>query len=135
VPREYVKYPIKEFKEDYPDCFSNNVNLYVDVTDKGDYDKIKSVLKANRKKFHRILCVIFSGRYDIDLYGREGESVTAMKFKNDGNQRIYCKEMFSNGKKVIMIVSYKKKVQKNKDDKRILGIIERIKSYEYEIQE
>ena len=66
----------------------------------------------------------------------EDRNVTAIKIKSgivrNQEYRIYCKEIFQDGKKVVMITPYLKKVRKNQDDKRIVDIINSIKSYNYE---
>ena len=55
-----------------------------------------------------------------------------MKFLGGANERIYCKEFFEKGKKVVMITAIAKKVQKN--DKVIRNLIDRIGEYEYDFE-
>ena len=74
--------------------------------------------------------------YPDKIYKMEDRNVTAIKIKSgivrNQEYRIYCKEIFRDGKKVVMITPYLKKVSKNQDDKRIVDIINSIKSYNYE---
>lgn len=74
--------------------------------------------------------------YLNNIYKIEDSNVTAIKIKSgiirNQEYRIYCKEIFQNGKKVVMITSYLKKVNKNQDDRRIVDIINNIKTYTYE---
>ena len=74
--------------------------------------------------------------YPDNIYKKEDRHITAIKIKaglvRNQEYRIYCKEIFQSGKKVVMIAPYLKKVQKNQDDKRIVEIIKSIQSYNYE---
>jgi hypothetical protein len=85
-------------------------------------------------KFKRILYIILKNEYHEDLYKLEDTHVTAMKFlgRKCKNARIYCKEIFIDGKKIVMVSPYFKKVKKNQDDPGIINIIDKIKTYEYE---
>ena len=133
--RKHVKYDLRDFISGQSEIKNTSVELFIDTENKDNLNAIKEILKNHRKKFQRILYVMLKNRYDSDLYSQEGEGVTAMKFKGkfSGNIRIYCKEIFRMGKKIIMITAYYKKVQKNKDDKKIKNIIDNIKSFNYEI--
>lgn len=108
------------------------------VVDAGFSKELLEILSdaTIRKKFRRILYVVLSNKYDEDLYGREevssrAKGVTAMKFKGKMNLRIYCKEIFKDGKKVVMVTACLKKTQKV--NKSLKTLLESIGGYEYDI--
>lgn len=123
--------PIKSYIDELRIPNTKNVSLYVDSENK---DEILSFLENHRKKFLRILYVIISGIYNNELYRKETDNITAMKFtgKFSSNTRIYCKEFFQNGKKIVMITLLQKKVQKNQEDKVLQQRLKIIGGYEYE---
>ena len=130
---------VEDFKKIFPDYKKYNVEVYLDETEDSRANSIATYLKQNEKKFKRILHVILSGKYDKDFYSQEGREIgiknaTALKFKGryNSNTRIYCKEIFKNGKKVILITSLSKKVQKN--DKNINVLLKSIAKSEYELK-
>jgi hypothetical protein len=97
---------------------------------------VEVLKQAGGKKVKRLIAVILRNEYLNSIYKREDKDITAIKLRagKSGNQnfRIYCKEIYQDGKKVVMITPHIKKVQKNQQDQKILNIIENIKSYEYE---
>jgi hypothetical protein len=134
VTRKCVIYSIKWFLDEFPEFKDTEVAIYID--EKNFVDIVK-VLKDNKKKFRRILYTILKNQFNNDLYGKEPSSnskhVTAMKFKGNSNERIYCKEFFEDGKRVVMITTIPKKVQKN--NKTIKNLLDTIGGYTYEYQE
>lgn len=137
MARKWVKYDTTKFKEEIPELTSSNVEIYFDVENGKNYKEILDILElAGSKKLRRIIAVILSKLYLENIYKREDKNITAIKIKSgivrNQEYRIYCKEIFQDGKKVVMVSPYLKKVNRNQDDKRIVEIIERIKSYNYE---
>jgi hypothetical protein len=137
VARKCVKYDTTKFKEEIPELTSSNVEIYFDVENGKNYKEILEILElAGSKKLKRIIAVILSKLYLENIYKREDKNITAIKIKSgivrNQEYRIYCKEIFQDGKKVVMVSPYLKKVNRNQDDKRIVEIIEKIKSYNYE---
>jgi len=117
----------------------SNVLVYVDESEK---DAIMAFVTQNAKtlsRFRRILGTVVQGVYRDELYRKENVSekardVTAMKFKgNRVNPRIYCKEFYRDGKKVVMIHLLEHKAQQKASDKRIKNRLESIGGYDYEI--
>jgi hypothetical protein len=136
MQRKFKEYGLDKFKREFPELANSSVRVFYDNEDEKMLGMlVNEILKPNLKKFRRILAVILKNEYHNDLYKREAENVTAMKFigKQSRNARIYCKEIFAEGKKVVMITPYFKKTQRNQDDHAIMQIIETIKTYEYEI--
>ena len=97
---------------------------------------MKILKNAGRKRIKTIVAVILRNIYLDNIYKIEDKNVTAIKVKSgiSKNQeyRIYCREIFQDGKKVVMISPFLKKVNRNQDDKRIIEIINKIKTYNYE---
>ena len=113
------------------------VEIYFDTENEANFHQIKQILEnAGSKRLRTIISVILRNLYLNNIYKREDRNITAIKIKSglvrNQEYRIYCKEIYHNGKKVVMITPYLKKVQKNQDDKRIVDIINTIKTYTYE---
>ncbi|HRE40628.1 MAG TPA: hypothetical protein PLG90_04785 [Ignavibacteria bacterium] len=90
-----------------------------------------------KKRFKYILTAILSNRYTNDIYGKEDISdkckdITAMKFKNINNLRIYCKEFYTYHKKIVLIQLVYKKSQKV--NSKIKNILETIAEYDYDFK-
>ncbi|MDI9490965.1 MAG: hypothetical protein QM211_06385 [Bacillota bacterium] len=111
--------------------------------DQDNHESIMKFLKEKNlaKKFKMICDIIIRNiSYTSDLYGKEEidkscKGITAMKFKGHQNARIYCKELISEDKILIVVVSElleKKKNQKNQFAERRL--IKKVAGYEYEIE-
>ena len=137
MARKWVKYDTTKFKKEIPELTSSNVEIYFEVENGKNYKEILEILElAGSKKLKRIIAVILSKLYLENIYKREDQNITAIKIKSgivrNQEYRIYCKEIFQDGKKVVMVSPYLKKVNRNQDDKRIVEIIEKIKSYNYE---
>jgi hypothetical protein len=131
MKRDCRKYPVDDFIKDYQELSKNNIEIYIDLE---NLEEIISVLNGREKKFKRIIYTVLSGKYNDDLYGIEdrNNNVTAMKFKHGDNERIYCKEYFTEGKKVVMIIVHFKKNEKN--EKKEKNIFKSISKYEYEFK-
>lgn len=109
--------------------------------DDSNYEEILAFLEEKNltKKFYLICETILQGLKNTDLYDKEDingkcKQVTAMKFKSKQNARLYCKEMKSNDKVLVVIVSElleKKKNQKNQQKE--ISLIEKVATYEYEL--
>lgn len=93
------------------------------------------------KKWRHIVELILGGHKNTELYDKEDfnkacKDVTAMKFfKGQENDRIYCKEQ-STAAGIFIIVTaeiYKRK-KSGKISKKEIPIIEKVASYEYEIE-
>ena len=96
----------------------------------------------HKKKFRYISELILRNLKNSELYDKENinkkaRNVTAMKFfKGQENARIYCKEQRVNNKLYIIVcceLIESKKTQSN--NKIIRTLIDKISSYEYEIEE
>lgn len=94
----------------------------------------------HKNKFVDICNLILSGLKNRDLYDKEEinekcKHVTAMKFfKGQENDRIYCKEIHSKNKTLVVVTSElleKKKNQRNKQREK--NLINKVADYEYEI--
>ena len=114
MKRKCLKYPLNDFINQNPEYRNSNVSLFIDIDN--SYDIIE-IISRRTKKFKMILHYVLSGKYKNDLYSHEiisekVEHITAMKFKNGKNERIYCKEIFKDGKKIVMIKAVLKKSQK-----------------------
>ena len=136
MKRKFEEYGLDRLKTKFPEIADSEVRIFFDTDDKDQLAMmVHDIIKPYNEKFRLILVLILKNQYLDHLYKIEDTNVTAIKFigKKYNNARIYCKEIFKNGKKVVMISPYFKKVQKNKDDPHIKKIIEDIKSYEYEI--
>lgn len=113
------------------------------AVDTENWDEIFKFLTSKNfvKKFDLICQVILSGLRNSDLYDKEDindrcKHVTAMKFKGSINARIYCKEVKQKDKTLVIITSElleNKKNQKNKHKE--ITLIEKVSSYDYEIEE
>lgn len=137
MARKLLKYDTDTFKKELPELQNSLVEIYFDVENLRDFQEITEVLKqAGSKKVKLIIAVILKNEYYDHIYKIEDKNVTAIKLKagksKNQNYRIYCKEIFKEGKKVVLITPHIKKVQKNQDDPTIIKIIENIKTYHYE---
>jgi hypothetical protein len=137
MKRECIEFPLDEFLKEFPQFQHSKVKLYVDLENAQEITDFLSKTQ-HAKKFRRILFEVLSLRYNDDLYGKEEVSkqalnMTAMKFSQQENMRIYCKEVIKKDdlkeKKVIMICLYYKKVLKSK---KLQEFIETLGGYEYE---
>lgn len=137
MPRKLLKYNTDPFKNESSELQNSKVEIFLDAENQKDFQKIVEVLKqAGAKKVKTIMAVILKNEYYDHIYKIEDKNVTAIKLKagksKNQNYRIYCREFFTEGKKVVLITPYIKKVQKNQDDQIIINIIETIKTYDYE---
>lgn len=137
MSRKFLIYDTKKFREELSKIANSKVEIYFDIkNDKNYRDIIKILENAGQKRLKLIVAVILRNMYLNNIYKIEDSNVTAIKIKSgiirNQEYRIYCKEIFQNGKKVVMITSYLKKVNKNQDDRRIVDIINNIKTYTYE---
>lgn len=136
MKRSFIKIPIETLLE-----LLGSFPSFELVADSDNYVEIEQIFysKKNLSRIRRILTVINDGRYNSELYGKEWKSskdprITAMKFKDSANTRIYCREFsLSSGRKVVMLEAVSKKSQKN--DKRILARLRAYGEYEYEFNE
>ena len=137
MSRKYQKYDIDKFKSELPDLVNSKVEIYFDIENERNFRNIIKILEnAGRKRLKLIIAVILRNVYPNNIYKREDKHITAIKIKSgivrNQEYRIYCKEIFQAGKKVVMVTPYLKKVKRNQEDKRIVEIINTIKSYNYE---
>ena len=137
MARKVNKYNTELFKKALPELQNSMVEVYIDAENPKNFQEIAEVLKqAGSKKVKRLMAVILKNEYHELIYKREEDDVTAIKLMagKSGNQnyRIYCRELFKEGKKVVLITPHIKKVQKNQQDQTIINIIQTIKTYDYE---
>ena len=112
------------------------------AVDEQNYKAIIAFLttdQRHKKKFKFITDTILAGLRNPELYDKEepdskSKGVRAMKFfKGQENARIYCREVFNDDKIFVVIASEllpRKKTQKI--DAKILSIIHKVASYEYD---
>ncbi|MGB4400100.1 MAG: hypothetical protein WBJ10_12085 [Daejeonella sp.] len=112
------------------------------AVDEDNQDEILAFLNGDlrhRNKFKDITNVLLAGLRNSQLYDKEepdakSKGVRAMKlFKGQENARIYCREITMEDKTFVVIASellIRKKTQKI--DKRILNIIHKVASYDYQ---
>jgi hypothetical protein len=123
----------------YPELKGANVEVYIDVENKKEANRIKAFLngRSERKKFNRILYEILRHRFNDSLYQKvKGfADVAEMRFigKFFGNARIYCKEITEKGKKVIMVSLLYKSQRTIKDDAGTKTAAEKISKLTYTI--
>lgn len=125
------------FRKEVAEISNSNVEIYFDIENDKVYKDILKVLEnAGRKRLKTIVAVILRNIYLDNIYKIEDKNVTAIKIKSgiarNQEYRIYCREIFRDGKKVVMISPFLKKVNRNQDDKRIIELINKIKTYNYE---
>lgn len=137
MARKVNKYDTETFKRALPELLNSMVEIYIDVENPKKFREIADILnQAGGKKVKRLIAVILKNEYHEHIYKREDGDVTAIKLMagKSGNQnyRIYCREIFKEGKKVVLITPHIKKVQKNQQDQTIINIIQTIKTYDYE---
>ena len=98
--------------------------------------------ERHKKKFRYISELVLRDIRNTELYDKENinkrsKQVTAMKFfKGQENARIYCKEQRINNRLYVIVcceLLVSKKSQAN--NKSIRTLIDKISSYEYEIEE
>jgi hypothetical protein len=137
VARKVNKYNTELFKKALPELRNSTVEVYIDAENPKKFQEIAEVLKqAGSKKVKRLMAVILKNEYHEQIYKREEDDITAIKLMagKSGNQnyRIYCREFFKEGKKVVLITPHIKKVQRNQQDQTIVNIIQILKTYDYE---
>lgn len=113
-------------------------HLCIDNVNRQEMNKIIELVKRKNKKFESIIertltnNFLYWENYNKEYINNKAVNITAIKFMDVDNDRIYCKEVkdeFGN-LYIIMILTVKKKVQKN--NKSINSLINKISSYEYE---
>lgn len=137
MKRTYNEFGLSKIKKEFPEIANSDIRIFYDTTDMDACNEmVYKIIKPFNDKFKRIIYLILKNEYHDNLYKREDSHVTAMKFigGKSNNARIYCKEIYCKGKKVVMISPYFKKVEKNQDDPKIMAIINDIKQFEYEIE-
>lgn len=112
--------------------------------DEENADEILNYLRQDQrhqKKFKFITDIILGGHKNTELYSKEDinlkyKDVTAMKFfKGQENDRIYCKEIKSGQKKLIIVAAILHKRKKStKLSSKEKTLINEVGGYEYEIQ-
>jgi len=116
-------------------------SIYIDKANAGSILAYFNKDDRHRKKFMFIAELILRGIknsqvYDKEVVGHTSTSVTAMKFfKGQENDRIYCRELKTEGRRIIIVAVVlieKKKTQKL--GKQLKSLIEKIAEYEYEIK-
>jgi bifunctional DNA-binding transcriptional regulator/antitoxin component of YhaV-PrlF toxin-antitoxin module len=130
VARKCVKYNIESLTEGFGIQNGYPVEIFIDSEGEAE---INAFLKKNQKKFRMILYSIIEGRYPEHLYRREPHNTTAMKFNaGSTNPRVYCKEYFNNGKKVVMIMLLENKDFQKANNKKLEPKLKLISEYQYD---
>ena len=116
--------------------------LCIDADNKAEIMAYLTQDDRHKKKFRYIADIILNNLKIPDLYDKEAiddksKGVTAMKFfKGQENDRIYCKEIISGNKMVVVIMSVLlEKKKNNKVKQREKNAIHKVGGYEYEIEE
>ena len=119
--------------------YSSNYDRYICV-DEENANEIYECIESKRKKWKVIIeRTLTQPNIYWDSYAKEkkndrSKNVTAIKFFDKDNTRIYCQELSNrNGQFYIIcaVLLLSKKTQKN--DNRINEILKKISNYEYEI--
>lgn len=136
MKRKVEKIDANKLKEALPELKNSTVEIYIDCENQKSKNEIIQILSyAGRKRINTILGCILRGAYNNSIYKKEGKGVAAIKLKGgkskNQNIRIYCKEFYRNGKKVVMVTPLVKKVQKNRKSKTILNIVSTVQKLEY----
>lgn len=144
MKRKARKFRFDVFYEEHLDLSDLNIEIWIDEKNAEDILKLLFEKDSNGKylrqnRFKNALKVMHSFNYEKDLYDKEeisakAKNVTAIKFKRHKghNWRIYCKEFYKDGKKIVMISAVDKPSQKI--DKKLSTKIETIGGYEYEFE-
>jgi hypothetical protein len=122
--------------------FRTKISICIDEKNANEIIEYINQDKRHKKKWDFISNIILENLKNSDVFDKENinskcEDVYAMKFfKGQENDRIYCKKVKQeDGSSIIIVASelhLKKKVQKN--SAKEIGIIEKVASYEYEIE-
>lgn len=136
MKRKVQEIDTDKLKSEIPELNNSTVRIFIDVDNQRTRKEIEEILtQAGRKKLNTIFGCILRGVYHNSIYKRESKGVAAIKVKggasNNQNIRIYCKEFYDDGKKVVMVTPYVKKVQKNVKSEKISNLIEKIQKLEY----
>jgi len=123
--------------EDFHSSFRRH--LCIDTSDVNELIRINDLIDRKKKKFELIIYRTLTNNFLYwDCYNKENinnkaSNITAIKFLDINNDRIYCKEIKDeNGNLyIIMVLTIKKKSQKN--NKNIINLINKINLHEYEI--
>lgn len=123
--------------EDFHSSFRRH--LCIDTSDVNELIRINDLIDRKKKKFELIIYRTLTNNFLYwDCYNKENinnkaSDITAIKFLDINNDRIYCKEIKDeNGNLyIIMVLTIKKKSQKN--NKNIINLINKINLHEYEI--
>jgi hypothetical protein len=114
--------------------------IYIDSHNKQEILKYIKQSERHKKKWLHIVQLLLEGHKNTELYDKEDinskcKDVTAMKFfKGQENDRLYCKEINTQGLYIIVQVELYLKKKGNKVSKKEKPIIKNIASYEYEIK-
>ncbi|MBU1009649.1 MAG: hypothetical protein KKD74_05895 [Bacteroidetes bacterium] len=115
--------------------------IYIDSENKEEILTYLRQDNRHKKKFRFITDIILGGHKNTELYDKEEindkcKGVTTMKFfKGQENDRIYCKEIYSNEGTFIIVTAilHERKKSSSLSSKEKV-IINRVGGYEYEIQ-
>ena len=114
--------------------------MYIDSQNKKEIIDYIQQSERHLKKWRHIVQLLLEGHKNTELYDKEDinnkcKDVTAMKFfKGQENDRIYCKEVNTQGLFVIVQVELYLKKKGDKVSKKEKPIIKNIATYEYEIK-
>lgn len=114
--------------------------IYIDTQNKVEILKYIKQSERHLKKWRHIVQLLLEGHKNTELYDKEDinskcKDITAMKFfKGQENDRLYCKELNTQGLYIIVQVELYLKKKGNKVSKKEKPIINNIASYEYEIK-
>lgn len=112
--------------------------IALDETNAGNLLSFLEQNERYKKKFRHICEIILGNHINRELYDKEEpdrncKGVTAMKFfKGQENARIYCKEVITSDKTVVIVAS--ELLERKKQTKltfKELSLIYRVASYEY----
>ena len=119
--------------------YGSGYNRHICI-DLENQDKIISAIKGKEKKFWQIVertvtqDFIYWDCYTKEKTGSKSGNISAIKFFDKENTRIYCQELTTRNGNFYIICAVQllsKNVLQN--DKRIISIIEKISGYEFKI--
>ena len=109
--------------------------IYFDVLNGAAITDYLESSNKHRKRFRLIKTVIFDGLSRHESYKYEGvDDVYAMRFDlHAGNGRIYCKQVYRNGKIIIIAAELLPSKKSEANGPVENSIINRVSTYEYNI--
>jgi len=132
VIRNCIKYDIGDILKEFNISNDFNIEFYIDVKEE---KAIRKFLITQRKRLRIILYHIIKNLPNNDIYGSEPFGLKAMKFRSINNARIYCKEIFRDNKKIVLIHFLRNKTFQRASNKKLINKLKSISEYEFKFLE